>query len=42
MLQQRIESRTCGGRLFSFVMDWKKKASPVETWTPEWKAKAPA
>ena len=26
----------------SFVMDWKKKASPVEPWTPEWKAKAPA
>ncbi|MFY9688765.1 MAG: transposase [Candidatus Acidiferrales bacterium] len=26
----------------SFVMDWKKKALPVEIWTPNWKPKAPA
>ncbi|MGO9591856.1 MAG: REP-associated tyrosine transposase [Candidatus Acidiferrales bacterium] len=26
----------------SFTMDWKKGISPVETWTPEWKEKAPA
>jgi putative transposase len=26
----------------SFVMDWKKAISPVESWTPDWKAKTPA
>jgi REP element-mobilizing transposase RayT len=26
----------------SFVMDWKKTISPVESWVPDWKAKAPA
>jgi putative transposase len=26
----------------SFTMDWKKGISPVATWTPEWKEKAPA
>jgi REP-associated tyrosine transposase len=24
----------------SFVMDWKKAISPVESWVPDWKAKA--
>ena len=26
----------------SFVMDWKKAISPVESWAPDWKAKSPA
>jgi len=26
----------------SFTMDWKKGLSPLETWTPDWKEKAPA
>jgi len=26
----------------SFVMDWKKAISPVESWAPDWKGKAPA
>jgi REP-associated tyrosine transposase len=26
----------------SFVMDWKKAVSPIESWVPDWKAKAPA
>jgi len=26
----------------SFAMDWREGISPVETWTPDWKEKAPA
>ena len=26
----------------SFVMDWRKAVSPVESWAPDWKTKAPA
>jgi len=26
----------------SFMFDWKKAISPVESWVPDWKTKAPA